>query len=140
MREYGLNAVDRRFEVDQHHLVDVVVSDFRRHPRNATTSIIEPHVDATKARHRCFEYAAHVIAFGNISDDDFDIGTALRRDRGELRLSPGHQHELGSLATCELCERCSDARTRSRDDDDFVLHELRSTAREAQCQRARERR
>src|SRR5436190_4196828 len=120
VRQHLLHPVERRLHVDLHHLVDVLVRELRRHPRDAAPDVVDPDVDAPVAADRRVDHAAHVGTHGRVRRERERARTAALRDRPERVGVPRDQRDRSALARQELGCCRADACAGAGDDDDFV--------------------
>ncbi len=117
-----LHAVEGRLEIDAHHRVHVLVGQLRDETRDAATGVVDPHVHGAEALEGGVEDALHVLATRHVGDDRERLGARARSHLPELVLAPRGQDDPRVTSADERGERRADARARSRDHDDSVLH------------------
>jgi hypothetical protein len=122
VRQHRLHAVEDRLHVRRDHVVEVLVGELRDRPRDPAARVGDPGVDLPEPLERPIPQQLVVRAPRDVRRHRERRLTEARRDRGELRLAPRGQHDAGAARDGHLGELLTDARRRSRDDDDLVLH------------------
>lgn len=122
VREHGLHPVERRLHVDAHHGVEVLVRELGDGARDASARVVHEHVDAPEALEGLGDDALEVGALRDVGDDDEGVRSEPLRDLLEQGPPAGDEDDAGALGDEERREGGSDARARSGDDDDAILH------------------
>jgi hypothetical protein len=97
VREHFLHAVERRLDVDAHHLVNVLVRQLRWRPRDALADVVDPDIDLAETREDELDRAAHLRPHRGVADDRQHVRPAARRNRIERVGAPSHQTKRHAL-------------------------------------------
>ena len=77
VRQDFLDAVEHRFHVHAHHVVDVRIGELRRRQGDPLPRVVHPDIDVTEARDRLLDDPSHAGAIGDIGGDDERIRPAF---------------------------------------------------------------
>ena len=122
MWQHLLHAIERRLHVGAHHVVDVIVGQFRWHAGDALPYVVDPHVDPPKPGQHLAHYAADVGAERGVSDDRHGVGPAALRHSIECPGVPCHESHAGTTAGKLLAQRRTDAGAGPGYYDHDVIH------------------
>ncbi len=104
VRQHLLHTVERRLHVDPHHLVEVIVGQFRRHAGDPLPDVVHPHVNVAEAFDRLLESAAHVGTDRHVGDDRQRVCSAARCHLVQRVGPTGNQCERCPVAREPLCQ------------------------------------
>jgi len=120
MWRHDLHPVEHRLQVVADHRVDVVVGDLEQSAADASTHVVDPHVDTTEFRDGFVEDALHVAALRHVGDDSKCLVTAALTHFVQLRDATRGQHHRSATSRELLGGGRSDTPDRPGDDDDLV--------------------
>jgi len=113
----GLHAVQRRLQVDGHHLVDLVVRQIEDHLRHAASGVVDPHVDPAEGVDHAIAQRVDLPAPRDIGGDRDRARADLVGQPPQLRLAPGREYDTVTARAELTRERRADPAAGAGDDD-----------------------
>lgn len=110
-------------DVRAHDRVEVLVGERGGIARDALAGIVDPDIDAATGRQRLVNGAPHLVAVGDVRDDDERASVAPRRHFGQRRSPPRHEYDRHLGPRESLGRGRANARAGAGDDDYFFVHD-----------------
>ena len=92
VRHDRLHPVERRFHVDRHHQVELLVGELENRPIDTPAGVVDPDVHVAECLNRAIAQSLDLVPLRGVGRHDHRTGAQLRRNHLELSLAPRRQH------------------------------------------------